>query len=1313
MHKPITLNIGKAVLALILFCFVPSEGFSSNRGHEQGAASEGVQNTSIHQDLKHSKEFPFLENFESGTFPPDGWALHSLLGDAEPWGIDQANNHTPGGMNSAFHASTTQEGYVDNWMVTPLISVPEEGFFYLSFWGMIKNTWVYGKNSILVSTGSADPADEDYTEVWTPSNTTNGWVWEQFFVNLEEYSGQDIYIAFRYENYTWGHIWNVDDIEFGLEVDDSPVVNISEQEISSALGLNGTGEKTFSITNEGILDLTYEISIDYSGQEGWLSAVPVSGSVGTHAQEDVTLSFDANGLTYGTYEATLSIASNDPLNPEVTVSVSMEILDVNEYPYFQDFEGENFPPIGWSVYSLGFENPNWDLFTYLSHNPEGLNSAIHNYGWDGASDNWLVMPLISFPVEGQFYLSFWSFCEFPEYYGKNSVLVSTGSADPNDGDYVEVWTTETIAASWVQSYVNLEDFSGQDVYIAFRYEGNNAHVWALDDIALGEEVDDSPVLNVSTLEVNQTMGLNGTASKSFKVINGGILDLTFDIEVEYLVSEGWLTVSPTSGSIGTLGSEEITLSLDATGLEEGLYQANLNISGNDPVNPEKTVVVSIDVMEGQTVDFTVIYPQYTFPTAISSDGMYVSGSQFGGQNSYLWTLFGLTVEFPGDALDVSDNGNAVGTYDSGFDYEGMDVRTAGFWKRESQQWQFLGMNPDVPEFFGSDYSAAFGVTHDFETVVGMQWYPSWTVKAFKWTEEGGYQILAPGADYNTRANGISGDGSVIYGWAEPNWTRTPVIWYNDEMIFIDNTQYGESFGASASGNYVTGAIGAGGFLWSPSEGVTLFENTLNQGNISPIAVMEDGTVFGYTSEGFPPTPDQRRAFVRLPNGIMQTFNEYVESRGWFEASNYAFFSINGVTPDGNVFIGAAELPSGEWISFVLNFNPGKPSIEVLPQQISETLELEGTSTHSMTIGNVGSGILSYEALVQYTSSEPKHRYAPQGETYFSGNLKLDSKGVSEQANSPENKTDRALVLHYDADNIDAIGLNAGGTFFAAVRFPTDMVAPFEAYTLNSVKVFINDLPSSLKLLVWNAGTTTTPGQIVHEQLIEPLANSWNDVVLDNPLELSGEDLWIGFEITHDPGNFVMGFDAGATVMDGNWLSEDGVNWEHLSDYGLQGNWNIRAGLDYNGMNWLSMDLPQGMIGEGNNSEVVLSFDATGLEAGNYLANIRITSNDVDNPLVIIPVDLEIEPDDTSVEDPKLSDITIYPNPARNRVHIAGPENMIRFEVINMLGQTVFSKDVNEQRVEFSVAGMENGMYMVRVFTPNGMSVRRLQVTGQQ
>jgi hypothetical protein len=114
---------------------------------------------------------------------------------------------------------------------------------------------------------------------------------------------------------------------------------------------------------------------------------------------------------------------------------------------------------------------------------------------------------------------------------------------------------------------------------------------------------------------------------------------------------------------------------------------------------------------------------------------------------------------------------------------------------------------------------------------------------------------------------------------------------------------------------------------------------------------------------------------------METFNEYVESRGWFDASNWVFFSVNDVTPDGNKFIGAAELPGGEWVSFMLDLNPGNPTIEVFPLEVSETLELGGTSTQSINIGNTGTGFLNYHALVQYTVSEPKFRFSPEGEEY--------------------------------------------------------------------------------------------------------------------------------------------------------------------------------------------------------------------------------------------------------------------------------------------------------------------------------------------
>ncbi|MBS4060045.1 MAG: choice-of-anchor J domain-containing protein, partial [Bacteroidetes bacterium] len=753
MSRKFTLNFGVPLLALILLTL------NTIRVYANEIPVKGITT------------YPLIETFESGTFPPANWSMYSLMNNSQSWELDPWINHTEGGTHSAFH-NQSAEFTLDNWLVSPQISMPAEGFYYLTFWSWLANNWAYKKSSVMVSTGSPNPADNDYVEVWMLTETNNAWSWYQYFVNLEAYAGQNIYVAFRYEGDPWGHTWYVDDIGLGQEIDDSPVLNVSTSEVSQGLGVNGTGSKTFNVINGGILDLNFDIAIEYLNADGWLSINPTSGSMGTHASVEISLNFDAAGLGFGIYQANLNISSNDPVNPTTTVLVTLEVIDVNVYPFIEDFESENFPPIGWSMFDSDLDGFAW-YQSWYNNTPGGQFSAYHGWGQQN-QDGWLVSPQITIPETGFFYLSFWSLVGDISYYGKNSVMVSTGSGNPASGAFTEVWTVGEVVDTWVQHFVNLEAFAGEDVYIAFRYEGEFAHYWIVDDISLGEEIDDSPVLNVSTLEISQTVGQDGSGSKSFKVINDGILNLTYGIDIEFLNGNSWLTASPTSGSIPAKSNQTISLAFNASGLELGVYQANINIASNDPVNPTATIVVTLNVMPAQAVNLTVVYPQYSFPTGISSNGMYVSGSQFGGMSSYLWKMFSGTIEFAGDAQKVSDSGIAAGTYDTEFQYEGLDVGTAGHWNRTTNQWQFLGMNPQVPEIFGSSYNMAYGITADGITTVGMQWYPDWSVKAYSWTQANGYDMIGSTIQANSRANGISANGSVIYGWAEPNWTRTPV-----------------------------------------------------------------------------------------------------------------------------------------------------------------------------------------------------------------------------------------------------------------------------------------------------------------------------------------------------------------------------------------------------------------------------------------------------------------------------------------------------------------------------------------------------------
>jgi hypothetical protein len=1300
MLKNFTLKTGLAILATTLLMLSTLSVYSSE---VQDGVRKSVNVAHGTDVARISPTSTIHEDFEGEIFPPEGWTIYSLLDESQNWELDFWQNHTPDGTQSAFHNNTTGEESVDNWLVTPQISITDDGIHHLSFWSYLGNSWSYKKNSVLVSTGSPDPADGDFVEKWA-GISNDGWMWAHFFINLEDYVGEDIYIAFRYEGDTWGHTWYVDDVDL---VDDSPMISLSTLEVSQALAINGIGSKSIMIDNHGILDLSFEIEVEYIDSDGWLSADPTSGSVSTHLPDTLSLNFNAAGLEPGTYQANLNITSNDPMNPTVTVLVTMDVVDVNVYPFVEDFESTDFPPIGWTMYDVDGDQNEW-MQSWFNNTPGGQYSAYHGYGWS-PQDGWMVTPQITVPTEGFYYLSFWSYVGDATYYGKNSVLVSTGSGNPNDADFVEVWTVEDVTETWTQYFINIEEYAGQDIYIAFRYEGEYAHYWAIDDISLGEEIDDSPVMNISTSEIMQTVGQDGAGSKTFKVINDGIQNLTFDIAIEFTDGDAWLTAEPTSGSIPAKSSQTISLAFDATELEIGTYLANVNITSNDTENPTATVVATLNVMEVQPVNFTVIYPEFTVPTRISTDGMYVSGSQFGGMEGYLWTRFEGRVDIQGDVSSVTDNGLVVGTYDTEFEHNGMPVTTAGTWNKTTQEWEFLGMNPEFPEIFGASYNSAWGISADGTTIVGLQFTESWSARAFKWTQADGYEMIGP-SDYDSRASGISDNGNVIYGWASPNWSWSPVVWHNDEMIFIDETQsyFGESTAASSSGNFVAGYFGSYGFIWSLTEGVTQFENTINTGTISPTAILEDGTVFGYTSEGWPPTPDTRRAFVRHPDGTMETFNEYVASRGWFEAADWTFFSVNDVTPDGNKFVGAAELPTGEWISFMLDLEPGTPIIEVNPLEISETLNSGETSTQTISIENVGDGYLLYNVLVQYTLADAKVQQVPEGTEFKSGKLSIAKKQVIGNESNLEPKSAKSATLNYDGDNVDAIGLTNGGTFYAAARFPSELTSVFESYQLESVDVYISNLPTEAKLMIWGAGTTTSAGSLLYQQTFTPNEAGWNRVTLDSQVEINGSDIWVGLEITHDVGLYVLGIDGGPADANGGWVSVDAIEWERLTDYGLNSNWNIRANLSFNGLNWLSISPSSGILENEQSDEIVVSFDSEGLEDGTYNANIRISSNDSGNPLIIVPVSLVVQ-HVNSVEDMQLVSISVFPNPASSMVNIVAQQNIEKFTVINIFGQTVYSSNAHDQRVFFDVSGLKDGMYLIQVFTIQGVYTQRIQV----
>jgi hypothetical protein len=159
-----------------------------------------------------------------------------------------------------------------------------------------------------------------------------------------------------------------------------------------------------------------------------------------------------------------------------------------------------------------------------------------------------------------------------------------------------------------------------------------------------------------------------------------------------------------------------------------------------------------------------------------------------------------------------------------------------------------------------------------------------------------------------------------------------------------------------------------------------------------------------------------------------------------------------------------------------------------------------------------------------------------------------------------------VFLQWDnGTNTDAIGLTSGGTFEVSARFPASITGTYIGYNLTLMDIFINDLPTSCILKIYGQGTATSPGALLHSQDVTSsiVGVSWNTLMLTTPVPITGNDIWVGYEVTHAAGFFPAGCDAGPAQADGDWIYLAPGPWAKLSVLvpTLNYNWNIHAGLE--------------------------------------------------------------------------------------------------------------------------------------------------------
>jgi len=400
-----------------------------------------------------------------------------------------------------------------------------------------------------------------------------------------------------------------------------------------------------------------------SGPNGWLSVAPTTVQVQPHSSAPVELTYDTAGMTNGNYAADINIASNDPVNPTVTVPATLLVQDglapilrpdPNPMPLVTLRQDESPTPRTLTLHNDGDGELTFDLSTQsTTTSAENSKTNPIPYMEIGKAEN---DPRQGPPVtqgSGDPDTYGYSWIDSDETGGPNfdwidisstGTLVSGLTDDNHVGpfsigfDFDFYGTTQTqfyVQSNGLINFDNQEiSLSNQSIPTADNY--NNLIAWMWDDMhpqngnVYYQVIDNKLVVQFDNygeyggsgrVDAQVILYSNGNIKIQYSDFRNGIdldgstigienatgmdgLQVAFNVpylhnELAILFSRGasWLTLDPLSGSIAPNGSQDITVTYDASAEEVGDYEADIIIASNDPANPEVTVPATLQVTD--------------------------------------------------------------------------------------------------------------------------------------------------------------------------------------------------------------------------------------------------------------------------------------------------------------------------------------------------------------------------------------------------------------------------------------------------------------------------------------------------------------------------------------------------------------------------------------------------------------------------------------------------------------------------------------------------------------------------------------------
>ena len=379
-------------------------------------------------------------------------------GDGQNWSLSPigegyGHNGSNGVLLSYSYNNTTQTALTpNNYLVLPRTAITSSNKVLTFFACALDENFPADHFGVAVSTTSNnDPSSFVLVQEWTM--TAKSGSWHQYSVDLNDYVGQNIYIAIRHFNCTDKFCLCVDDI----------VLNGGNMDPLAACNMTLDG----SVESADPTGRYYFIDTDgFANGSSHSTTVQAVYQSGTSMQSQYSWTYRTGDEFLGSPTGLQAQSDGNQVTLTWTLPEMPGGGSVGELYY--DFSDSTFSNL--TLIDANNDGLNWVVYPYYGY---GGGKCIKSTSWQGGAqlnpDNFLVTPQLT--ATDQCSISFMAhdsdmpgIAPDPEHFG---IAVSTGSnTNPADFVMVQEWNS---TGTYTQYTADLSVYAGQEIYVALRH----------------------------------------------------------------------------------------------------------------------------------------------------------------------------------------------------------------------------------------------------------------------------------------------------------------------------------------------------------------------------------------------------------------------------------------------------------------------------------------------------------------------------------------------------------------------------------------------------------------------------------------------------------------------------------------------------------------------------------------------------------------------------------------------------------------------------------------------------------------------------